>query len=348
MGRRDTKYHKNLKQQMYTIFTDMLHAGEGSSKRAAVLDGTAKDKIFSYNTYKTYTKHCYYFAEYIQKEHPECTTLKKARQYVNEWLALRVNQTNDKGEHLSAWTIQTEAKALAKLYGIQPDDEDYFQAPKRNRYDIKRSRGPVERDKHFSELNNLEFVNFCKGTGCRRNIMEKLEGRDLYSRDDMIRRMDALCNRQALTEKEGKELDALEDALNNFPQTEYFVNHRNDKGGRDRYAPIIGPNADQIINRFKDTKPTEKVWLYVPTNADIHSYRGEYATAIYKMHARDIKDIPYDRVNRGTGKKFQSGVYVCRKDEKGKKLDKDAMLLASKALGHNRIEIVANNYIRGL
>ena len=32
----------------------------------------------------------------------------------------------------------------------------------------------------------------------------------------------------------------------------------------------------------------------------------------------------------------------------GKKLDKAAMLLASKALGHNRIEVVAINYIRGL
>lgn len=37
-----------------------------------------------------------------------------------------------------------------------------------------------------------------------------------------------------------------------------------------------------------------------------------------------------------------------RKDESGKKLDKKAMFLCSKALGHNRIEVVANNYIRGL
>ena len=56
----------------------------------------------------------------------------------------------------------------------------------------------------------------------------------------------------------------------------------------------------------------------------------------------------YDRVNKGTGRKFQSDVYTCRKDESGKKLDKKAMLICSKALGHNRIEVVANNYIRGL
>lgn len=80
----------------------------------------------------------------------------------------------------------------------------------------------------------------------------------------------------------------------------------------------------------------------------IHGYRGDYATAIYKAHAREIKDIPYDRVNRGTGKRYQSQVYTCRKDEAGKKLDKAAMLICSKALGHNRISVVADNYIRGL
>ena len=32
----------------------------------------------------------------------------------------------------------------------------------------------------------------------------------------------------------------------------------------------------------------------------------------------------------------------------GKKLDKAAMLVCSKALGHNRISVVADNYIRGL
>ena len=56
----------------------------------------------------------------------------------------------------------------------------------------------------------------------------------------------------------------------------------------------------------------------------------------------------YDRVNRGTGRKYQSEVYTCRKDEAGRKLDKAAMLVCSKALGHNRISVVADNYIRGL
>ena len=110
----------------------------------------------------------------------------------------------------------------------------------------------------------------------------------------------------------------------------------------------MGKDAEQIIARMKDTGRDEKVWQHINSNADIHGYRAEYATQIYRQYARKIEDIPYDRVNKGTGKKFQSDVYVCRKDEAGRKLDKQAMYKCSKALGHNRIHVVADNYIRGL
>lgn len=86
----------------------------------------------------------------------------------------------------------------------------------------------------------------------------------------------------------------------------------------------------------------------IPRTCTKQAYRAEYATAVYKAHARAIEDIPYDKVNRGTGKRYQSVVYTCRKDEAGKKLDKATMLVCSKALGHNRISVVADNYIRGL
>ena len=283
MGRKNKTYYKDLHQQAYDRLTEMLAFGE--SKKEAVAAGTEKDKIFSVNTYKSYWKHIKYFLRFIKQKHPECTTLKGAKKYVNEWLQSRADQ------ELSAWTVQLEAKALGKLYGIEPDDEDYFKPPKRNREDIKRSRSDCVRDEHFSKTNNDELIKFCRGTG---------------------------------------------------------LHVRNGKGGRERLSPIIGKNAAQIVERIADTPAEEKVWQHIHTSADIHAYRAEYATAIYKAYARPIEEIPYDRVNKGTGKRFQGDVYTCRKDEAGKKLDKAAMLLCSKALGHNRISVVADNYIRGL
>lgn len=118
MGRRNKAYFKDLHQQAYDRLTGMQAFGE--SKKEAVANGTEKDKIFAFNTYKSYWKHTKYFIKYIKEKHPECTTLKSAKKYANEWLQTRVDQG------LSAWTVQLEAKALGKLYGISPDDENYY------------------------------------------------------------------------------------------------------------------------------------------------------------------------------------------------------------------------------
>ena len=340
MGWRNKAYSKDLHQQAYDRLTGMQAFGE--SKKEAVANGTEKEKIFSFNTYKSYWKHTKYFIKYIKENHPECTTLKSAKKYVNEWLQARMDQG------LSAWTVQLEAKAMGKLYGISPDDENYFKPPKRNREDIKRSRGDRVRDKHFSKTNNDELIKFCKGTGLRRAELGELRGKDLVTREEIEAEISKLESRPAaeLTPADTKRLEMLQDTR--LFEGDYFTHVRNGKGGRERMSPIIGPNTEQIVERIKSTPAEEKVWQHIHQSADIHGYRAEYATIIYKAKARAIEEIPYDRVNRGTGRKYQSEVYTCRKDEAGRKLDKAAMLVCSKALGHNRIEVVANNYIRGL
>lgn len=340
MGRKNKAYVKDLHQQAYARLTEMQ--AFGTSKKESVANGTAKDKIFSYKTYEAYWKHTKYFIKYIQANHPECTTLRAAKQYMNEWLQMRT----DEGK--SAWTIHLEAKALGKLFGIDPTDEQYFQPPKRERQKITRSRVDRVRDKHFSKSNNDELIKFCKGTGLRRSELLDMRGKDLISRAEIEDEISRLEKQQNETHDPNRErwLDMLRDTR--MFKSEYFTHVRCGKGGRVRMSPIIGANAEQIIERMRNTEPEEKVWQHVSENADIHGYRAEYATEIYKAHARAIEDIPYDRVNKGTGRKFQGDVYVCRKDEAGRKLDKAAMLICSKALGHNRISVVADNYIRGL
>lgn len=88
-------------------------------------------------------------------------------------------------EGKSSWTIHLEAKALGKLFGIDPTDEQYFQSPKRERQKITRSRVDRVRDKHFSKSNNDELIKFCKGTGLRRSELLDLRGKDLISRAEI-------------------------------------------------------------------------------------------------------------------------------------------------------------------
>lgn len=349
MGRRNKKYYKDLHQQLYDRFEAM--AAYGESKRAAMEDGTAQEKIFSYSTYKTYYQHAKYFIDWIRAEKPQVRTIKAVKRYVNEYLQARADQVDEHGRHLSAWTIQTEAAALHKLYRIDKNDPDRFIPPARHREDIVRSRLKAERDRHFSESNNAELIAFCKGTGCRRNVLVKLEDRDLWTREQIVENIGVLEEKmrtRKLSDQEMLHLQAMRDALEFFPDEDYYLHHRKDKGGRYRFSPIIGPDRMRIINRMLSREPHEKVWMHVSSNADIHSYRAEYASNLYRDKARNISEIPYDKVNKGSGKKYQGDVYYCRNDESGKRLDKKAMKTCSKALGHNRINVIANNYLRGL
>lgn len=303
-------YSKDLHQQAYEKLVGMQSFGE--SKRAAAERGEGKDKIFAINTYKSYWKHIKYFLAYVKEQHPECTTLKKARKYVNEWLQSRVDAD------LSSWTVQMEAKALGKLYDIHTDDPNYFKPPKRNRSEIKRSRGDKVRDRHFSKTNNDELIKFCQGTGLRRSELAALKGKDLLTKEQIEAEISLLENvpEDKLTPTDAKHLEVLKDTR--MFDAAYFTHVRSGKGGRERVSPIIGKNVEQIVERIRNTPEEEKVWQFIHQSADIHSYRAEYATAIYKANARKIEDIPYDRVNKGTGRRYQSDVYTCRKDEAGK------------------------------
>lgn len=334
------KYQKSLHQQAYEKLNSMTAFGQ--SRQRAKANGTDGDKIFSYNTYHTYQKHIGYYIAWLKSTHPNVTTLKKARKHVSEWLQQRVDQG------LSAHTIRTEQAALNKLFGIKPDDKDYFIAPKREREKIKRSRTDTKQDAHFSTTNNAEIIAFGKGTGLRKNKeLAELRGGDIASRGQLIQRYNELKNMSVLSPEDAKVITMIENALI-FEDVTDYVYVRNGKGGKARLAPIIGEDASRIASRIRSTPAKEKVWSHIPKNMDEHSYRADYCATIYKHYAREIDDIPFDGINKGSCKKFQRDVYACRKDEKGKKLDKRAMKYCSVALGHNRLSVVADHYLYGI
>jgi integrase len=103
------------------------------------------------------------------------------------------------------------------------------------------------------------------------------------------------------------------------------------KGGRLRDCPILDERA--VVERMKKAPTGQNVWPKIPSRADIHSYRAEYCKAVYRLHARPIDEIP------------KNERYHCRGDLKGVIYDKRAMAIASSALGHNRISVIAGHYL---
>ena len=332
---------RDLHQQAYDRLKGMQHFGDSKTAdkkydRDHDTD-TVSGKIYSYSTYKTYWKHIKYFLKWVGENHSDVKKLDKARQYVPEWLQTRVDA------NLSAWTVQTEAAALNKLYAIKTDDPKRFQPPQRRKEDIVRSRGTKVRDAHFSEKKNEELVNFCRGCGFRRNVLEKLKGSDFYERSQVEKALETarVTGNQSM-------IKACTDALKTFPDKEYFILHRGDKGGKTRISPIVGPNTGKIIERMRNTKPDALVWQYVSSNCDIHGYRADYATYLYKEYARPIESLCFARKIKCADGKYRSEIYICRGDEKGKKLDRRAIGIISIALGHNREDTAISNYVRNL
>lgn len=201
----------------------------------------------------------------------------------------------------SASTIHTWLSAVSKVLGLSLSN---CQCPKRERAAITRSRYPVKSDAHFAPANHQDLVDFCRSVGPR--------------------------NHKELAYIRGTDLVLMEDGS-------YAVNIRQGKGGKQRFAPIYGP-PDRVAKVVELMKAAGDNLLFekIPTAADIHSYRAEYACTTYKTHARPLAEIP--RKDR----------YICRKDMAGVIYDKAAMLIASRALGHNRLDVIANSYLWAL
>jgi hypothetical protein len=239
-----------------------------------------------------------------------------------------------------------ELSALAKIYGCKATDFD-VKAPPRKRKNITRSRKNAVRDRHFSVSANSDLITFCKCTGLRRAELAQIRGTDLMQ-----------CEGQLLLHIK-----------------------RGAKGGRARISPVVGSFEEiEVVKRLCDRAGDSKVFPKPSKNADIHSFRAEYATRIYNAHKREYNEFRNERLiiyknqivasyiskngRRDVGK-FQNlyiteqgrarmlpgyrdvgSAYYCRSDLKGAVYDRRALFAASRALGHNRETVVADHYLR--
>ncbi len=107
------------------------------------------------------------------------------------------------------------------------------------------------------------------------------------------------------------------------------------KGGKNRTVKVLDEYKNIVLYKFNVT--TDESYIFnrseLKNRLDIHSYRREYASTFYKSLERDLSTLE------------TKDKYYCRKDLKGVVYDKNAMLEVSKNLGHNRIDVIATNYL---
>lgn len=271
----------------------------GSSKQQAKINGTYRQHIYSWGTYKTYLQQCCQFVRWCKQQarqdgSRQPRSLEDCRQYVVKYMQHLQQQ------EYSAYTQKLILSALCKLYSEYPTEGRPFDLPDqqqaRHRANITRSREHVERDQHFSEERNTDIVTFCRCTGLRRAELQQIRGIDLDGSSLMV--------------------------------------YRGTKGGRVRIVPIVG-SADEIaaVQQMAAAAGNNKIFPHISSAMDVHHYRSVYCQRVYDQYARPLEQIP------------QSDRYYCRSDRRGVIYDKKAMLQASRALGHNRISVIAGHYL---
>lgn len=300
--------HTKQREDLHQAIKKTLRDKErfGESKYQAKKDGTAKEGIYSYETARVYNRECQRFAEYVKEKSPEGRYT--SLEAAREYAREYIQQNNAKA-NLSPYTVKLQASALAKLYGCK--SSEFGATESRHRVDISRSRERVV----ISEKTGKEILNPTTNAG---HFSEKKNAEIVsFAKGTGLRRseLSALRGTQ-LRERDGK----------------YYLQVVG-KGGRERLAPIIGPAEKDIVQRCM-AAGSGKVWEKVPAHMDVHHYRSQYATEMYAAYARARDEIP------------KEDRYCCRCDLKGVWYDKEAMKIVSEALGHNRISVIAEHYLR--
>lgn len=308
--------HKN-KRSLFQQAYDRLQsmAGYGRSKYEDKKAGISGKYIYSFNSMKTYQKHINYFLHWCKDSKEVRQTLGHTPRSLDECQAFVEPYIRDR--EAAGLSAYTVKLEKSALSKLYQTSFD-FQTINTRRADITRSRREnTVGDAHFSEKNNKDLINACRCVGFRRSELEAAKAEDLW------------------------EINGI-----------YFMNIRG-KGGRIRAAQLYG-TAEEIENAVAYIRNLSG-HNHIHSNADIHSYRADYASRVYRAHARDLsqlkgRKIDYTALTGKTAKDgshiYKNAIYHCRGDQKGQAMDRTAMIIASQNLGHNREDVVGEHYLK--
>lgn len=246
-------------------------------------------KIHSHKTRATYQEQSIRFAKWA-REHHHITSLAQLDPRAEELATAYLQQQLAEGR--SPYTLQTERAAL-RLFFDNRALASGVQIPRRARANITRSRGSKQHDRHFQPANWPELVKFAQAAGLRRHELRALCCRDIGEHDGYL-----------------------------------AVHVASGKGGLERYAPVLAGRESDILVVVAGRDPGELVFARIPKHIDVHSYRREYAQALYLQYA------PGRTLPPATGRLKRSDY------------DRAAAEQVSAALGHLRVDVVLRHYVR--
>lgn len=260
MSRKSNLYHQfvtELKKE--TKFGEKKHEAKQRAKEEAQRTGEHYKQpsgIYSFKTYKDYSKSLKSFTNYVVKNHTEVKNIEQAKAYIAEY----VDDLRDRG--LSEWTIHMYCYSFRSAYHCDIKDLDVTLGT-RSRADITRCRDGSENPYRESERYK-DVVTMFEATGCRRSELLRLRKDDFREQYNKI------------GEKTG--------------QLEVY---KRGKNGIERWC-LANPAYKEFVKSFISGKETiytagehrlfEKA--DVPGKMPVHDLRSTYACDLYEHYTK--------------------------------------------------------------
>ena len=232
-------------------------------------------------------------------------------------------------ERYCTWCNDKGIKELDKAKEAVPDYLREMEAQNYSVWTIKLALSAV------AKAMNCKTTDFEYKTPERKRA-DIVRSRTIAERDKhfSVKNNQALIHFCESTGLRRRELEALRGDNLHFKNGKAYLHITNGKGGKERDIEIISYKSEVVELCQRADKGL--VFPKVHSCADVHGYRGTYAQSLYRQYARPLDEIP------------RNERYYCRGDMKGKVLDKRALEIVSKNLGHNRLDVVVNNYAYGV
>lgn len=233
--------------------------------------------------------------------------------------------------HFADWLDKAhpEAVTLEDARGFVDEYLRHLIELERSAYSISTAKAAI------AKIMGVEATQFIATPPRLRADIKRSRGvaeRDKHISDKKEEELARFTSATGLRRKEMTMIEA-EDLF--FENGQAYLNiNKGTKGGKPRIAKIVGKTEAETKDIIKWIQSKEgRLFNKLSSNYDNHFYRATYANRLYNQLKRDIADIPAEEK------------YIMRKDRAGEVYDKQAMLHVSKALGHNRISVIAQSYL---
>jgi len=287
---------QRIDQEIFDILKRQFKSGKGVSRHAVKRKG-----VFSAQSNMIHSKRTFQTYRQQSKAFAKYArgtlNIRKLSQVTATDVRLWLEECKDHGD--SPYTLKTRAAAMAKV--LQCNSTDFgFDFPIRKSEEITRSRNEVKSDSRLDEKKYADVITVARGTGMRRVELQRLKPSQLEIRDGQA-----------------------------------YITEVHGKGDLIRTIPVLKGYNDAVISIIKKCETTKVFPGEIPTYIDVHSYRGDYAKAMYDQILAEKKakgeEIKLDYHTRGEVKIS---------------ISKGIAEEVSKTLGHKRASVTITHYLK--